>query len=66
MPLSEQQREALRTLGNTVDGHDFIPASVLDELLSMELVYWRTPAELDFTTVGEKVYRELVGTVDAR
>ncbi len=59
MNLSERQREAILGLGETASGHQFIPSQVLEELLSMELVYWRGPEDLDFTPAGEKVYNEL-------
>ncbi len=32
---------------------------VLEELLALGLVYWRAPDNLDFTPVGEKVFKEL-------
>jgi hypothetical protein len=59
MNLSESQRDAMLQLGETASGHDFIPPPVLEELLAMELVYWRGPDDLDFTSAGEKVYQEL-------
>ena len=59
MNLSDPQRAAMLELGNTASGHAFVPAQVLEELLSLELVYWRAPDDLDFTPVGEKVFKEL-------
>jgi hypothetical protein len=59
--LSELQRASILQLGETASGHDFIDPSVVEDLLAMELVYWRTPEDLDFTPTGEKVYRELAG-----
>jgi hypothetical protein len=56
MNLSEQQRDALLTLANTAAGHDFVPQEVLDELVLMGLVYWRSPDEVRLTATGEKVY----------
>ena len=57
--LSESQREAMLKLGNTASGHDFVTSDVLNALLSLGLVYWRTTDNLDFTPVGEQVYDEL-------
>jgi hypothetical protein len=57
--LSERQGEAILQLGSTASGHDFIPPQVLEELLAMDLVYWRAPEDLDFTPTGLKVYQEL-------
>jgi len=59
MNLSERQQEAILTLGNTASGHDFVVKEVLDELLSLELVYWRAPDDVDFTKAGEEVYKEI-------
>jgi hypothetical protein len=59
MNLSKAQRGAMLELGNSASGHDFVPPGVLEELLALELVYWRTPEDLDFTSAGEKVYHEL-------
>jgi hypothetical protein len=59
MNLSDAQREAMVQFGNTASGHDFISSDILDELLALELVYWRAPEDLDFTPAGEKVWREL-------
>ena len=66
MILSQAQHDAILALGNTASEQDFVTKEVLDELLSMELVNWRTPTELDFTAAGERVYKDLAGTVDAR
>ena len=59
MNLSEPQRDAMLQLGETASGHDFISPQIVEELLAMELVYWRGPEDLDFTPAGEKVYQEL-------
>jgi len=59
MNLSKAQRAAMLELGNTASGHDFVPPSVVEELLALELIYWRAPEDLDFTSAGEKVYQEL-------
>ena len=59
MNLSESQRDAMLTLANTASGHDFIPQEVLDKLLSLKLVFWRTPDDLNLTPAGERVYQEL-------
>ncbi len=59
--LSEPQRDAMLQLGETPSGHSFIPPEILEELLTMDLVYWWTPKDLDFTLAGKKVFDELVG-----
>ena len=64
MKLSERQREAMLKLGNTASGDYFIltevlPTEVLEELLALELVFWRAPDNLDFTPVGEQVFDDL-------
>jgi hypothetical protein len=59
MTLSELQRDALLTLANTASGHDFVPQEILDELLSMGLVSWRTADAVVLTTVGEKIYQRV-------
>jgi hypothetical protein len=59
MNLSEPQRDAMLTLANTSSGEDFVLREILDDLLSMDLVYWRTPDEVSFTPAGERVYQEL-------
>jgi hypothetical protein len=61
MDLSEPQIDALLEMGESASGHDFMEPGVLDELLKLELVYWRNPGELDFTPTGEEVYDELTG-----
>ena len=61
MNLSEPQRDAMLRLGDSASGHDFIPPTVLEELLSMKLVYWRAFRDLDFTPAGEQVWKKLVG-----
>ena len=60
MNLSEPQRDAMLTLANTISGHDFVPQVILDDLLSIGLVYWRNEDQVDFTPAGEKVYQELL------
>jgi hypothetical protein len=62
MDLTEQQSNALLALGESAVGHDFIEPGVLNELLELDLVYWRKPDELDFTAAGEAVYDELIGS----
>jgi hypothetical protein len=57
--LSQSHREAILQLGYTASGHAFIPPDVLEELLAMQLVYWRASSVLDFTPTGERVYEEL-------
>ncbi len=57
--LSEPQRDAMLQLGETPSGHSFISPEVLEELLAMDLVYWWTPKDLDFTLAGKKVFNEL-------
>jgi hypothetical protein len=59
MNLSEPQRDAMLTLANTASGHDFVPQGVLDELLSLKLIYWRTSDEVDLTPIGEQLYQNL-------
>jgi len=59
MNLSELQRDALLTLANTVSGHDYVPQDILDSLVSMGLVYWRTPDAVVLTTGGEKIYESV-------
>jgi len=59
MNLTEPQRDAMLTLANTASGHDFVPQGVLDDLLAMNLIYWRTPDEVDLTQTGEQVYQRL-------
>ena len=61
MNLSEPQQQAILQLGNSASGHDFVAPDVLDELLSMKLVYWRGFRDLDFTPEGEQVWKELAG-----
>ena len=61
MNLSELQHDAMIQLGETPSGHEFITPEVLDELLEMDLIYWRTPEDLEFTPTGQSVYDELVG-----
>ncbi len=46
-------------LGNTASGHDFLTTEVLEELLSLGLVYWRARDSLNFTPVGEQVFDTL-------
>jgi hypothetical protein len=59
MNLTDAQRDAMLTLANTASGHDFVPQDVLDDLLTMGLVFWRTPDEVNLTPVGERVYQKL-------
>jgi hypothetical protein len=59
--LSEAQRDAMRELGETPSGHSFISPEVVEELLTMDLVYWWTPDDFDFTLAGKKVLNEMVG-----
>jgi hypothetical protein len=59
MNLSDSHREAILQLGNTASGDDFLMTEVIEELLSLGLVYWRATDNLDFTPVGERVFKEL-------
>jgi hypothetical protein len=59
MNLSDSHREAILQLGNTPSGDDFLMTDVIEELLSLGLVYWRATDNLDFTPVGERVFKEL-------
>ena len=62
MKLSQMQAETLMQLGNpdTVDG--VVDFGVLNELMSLGLVYWRKDHNLEITALGEQVYDELVAT----
>lgn len=59
--LSDRQRDAILKLGETASGHDFIEPDVLNELLALELVYWRGTDDLDFTKSGEELLNKLAG-----
>jgi len=58
MSLTQALNDAILAIGGTPSDDDFITRDVLDELLSLELVYWRE-GELEFTKDGERVYQEL-------
>ena len=58
MSLTQAQHDAMLALGGTPSDDDFVTKNVLDELLSLELVYWRE-GELEFTRDGERLYNEL-------
>ena len=60
MNLTDAHRDAMLTLANSASGHDYVPQDILDDLLSMELVCWRTPDEMKLTPIGERVYQDLV------
>ena len=47
-------------ISETPWGQDFVSPEVVEELLAMDLVYWWTPKDLDFTLAGKKVFDELV------
>lgn len=64
MNLTEAQVHAMLELGGSAEGHGFIPQRVLDELLSYELIYWRNPGEVDFTSAGKEVYDELASSTE--
>jgi hypothetical protein len=57
--LSRAHRDAILQLGNTASSHDFIATEVLEQMLALGLVYWRATDNLDFTPVGERVFKEL-------
>ena len=59
MNLSDLQRDALLTLANTTSGHDYIPQEILDELVSLGLVTWRTPDAVVLTNFGETIYERV-------
>jgi hypothetical protein len=59
MHLSESQRDAMLTLANSTAGQDFVPQVVLDDLISMKLVFWRSPDQVGLTPSGEQVYQGL-------
>lgn len=61
MDLSDAQREAMLKLGESASGHDFIAPEVLEELLALKLVCWRSRDDLDFTQMGGEVCRALEG-----
>lgn len=61
MDLSDRQREAILKPGETASGHDFIEPDILNELLALELVYWRGMDDLDFTKAGEELLNKLAG-----
>ena len=56
----ELQHDAMIQLGATPSGQDFVSPAVLEELLAMDLVYWRTLEGLDFTPMGERFFHELI------
>ena len=66
MNLSEAQTHAMLELGDSSEGHEFIPQRVLNELLSYDLIYWRNADEVDFTPTGKEVYDELAGSMAGR
>ena len=66
MNLTEAQAKAMLELGGSVEGHDFIPQRVLDDLLKYDLIYWRNANEIDFTPAGEEVYDELAGAAELK
>jgi len=61
MNLSAAQREAMLRLGSSTTGHDFIAPEVLEELLALKLVRWRSRDDLDLTQMGGEVYKKLAG-----
>jgi len=63
MNLTKSQTDALLKLGESAAGHEFVKAPVLQELLALDLIYWRQADEVDFTPAGEEVYDELSGKV---
>jgi hypothetical protein len=50
---------------NTVSGHDFVPQEILDSLVSMGLVYWRTSDDVNLTATGERTYETLAAEISA-
>jgi hypothetical protein len=62
MNLTESEVKAMLELGGSVEGHDFIPQRVLNDLLSYGLIYWRTAGDAEFTPEGEEVYHDLTGS----
>lgn len=61
MDLTDAQREAMLQLGSSTTGHDFIAPNVLEELLALKLVCWRSRDDLDFTRMGGEVCKTLEG-----
>jgi hypothetical protein len=58
MSLTQDQHDAMLALGGTPSDDDFVTKNVLDELLSLDLVYWRE-GELEFTKDGQRLYQDL-------
>lgn len=61
MSLTEPQVKAMLELGGRVEGHEYIPQRVLNDLLSYGLIYWRTADDAEFTPAGKEVFDELTG-----
>ena len=46
-------------VGSSTSGNDFIEPDVLEELLALKLVCWRTRDDLDLTRMGGEVCKKL-------
>ena len=62
MNLTEPQKHAILEIGGSEQAHGFIPQRVLDELLTRDVIRWRSDADVEFTEFGQQVYDELVGS----
>jgi hypothetical protein len=66
MNLTEEQVEALLKLGSPESDLEVVHPGMLQQLITLGLVYRRDSKTIDFTDVGEAVYDELAGSPKSR
>lgn len=64
--LTDEQRKVMLQLGRTDSTLEAVPRDVLDQLIGLGLLYWRSKDNIYFTDEGERVYSRLTGNHDLR
>lgn len=57
--LTDEQKKVMLQLGRTDSSYEAVPRPVLDELVDLGLLYWRSKDNIYFTTEGEKLHDQL-------
>jgi len=57
--LTDEQRKVMFQLGRTDSVFDSVPEHVIDQLVQMGLLYYRSKKNICFTDEGERIYQQL-------
>jgi len=57
--LTDEQRKVIFQLGRTDSVFESVPNHVLDQLVQMGLLYYRSKKNICFTDEGKRIYQQL-------